>query len=92
MERYIGPNRRSMESYVNPVWKWIAMFAIGALCGGAPNYIQLEISQSKAVTLVDVDREISVQQAAIVQRLDDLKGQVGDLSLQLQRENLKERR
>ena len=81
-----------MEGFVNPVWKWIAMFAVGALCGGAPNYIQLEISQSKAVTLVDVDREISVQQAAIVQRLDDLKGQVGDLSLQLQRENLRERR
>lgn len=81
-----------MEGFVNPVWKWVAMFAMGALLGGAPNYIQLEIAESKGVTLIDVDKEITVQQSAIVQRLDDLKEQVNALALQLQRENLKERR
>lgn len=59
------------------------MVAVGMLIGGAPGYISLLMDQHTAITRVDVDREITVQNAAIVQRMDDLKDQMNDLSGQL---------
>lgn len=66
------------EQQVNAVWKWIAMVTTGILIGGAPGYISLAMDQHTAMTRVDVDREITVQNAVMVQQVQDLKELMND--------------
>lgn len=72
---------------VNAVWKWVAMLAVGIVIGGVPSYITLASAAHNEVSIADVDREITVQNAAIVQKIDDLKDQVSMLSAQIQQMN-----
>ena len=67
------------EERVNPVWKWVAMLAVGILLGGGPAYVSLAIDAHAAITRKDVDTEITNLNAPIVTQLSDLKDQVKDL-------------
>lgn len=67
------------ERRVSELWKYVAVAALGVVMGNAPTFGALLLAQKNSVTIVDVDREITVQNAAIVQKIDDLKEQVADL-------------
>lgn len=56
------------------------MLSIGALLGGLPSYISLEIDAHAAITRKDVDGEITLANAPIVVSLSDLKDEVHGLS------------
>jgi hypothetical protein len=72
-----------VEGYVNPVWKWVAMVAVGIIIGGAPNYAELLINNRAQISIVDVDREITKQQAAQIQAQEDTKAEVDALRVQV---------
>lgn len=76
------------EPPVAGIWKWVAITAVGILLGGAPGYALLVAENHAAMTREDVDKEIDVRNAAIVQQLSDLKASVEDLSGQV-RESLR---
>ena len=67
------------EAYVHPVWRYIAVTTAGIIVGATPGYISLMLDHRTAVSIVDVDHEITIQNAAIVERLAELKEQVAAL-------------
>ena len=67
------------EAYVHPIWRNVALGAAGIVLGALPGYVSLVIDHRTAVTIVDVDHEITIQNAAIVERLLELKEQVAAL-------------
>jgi hypothetical protein len=71
------------EGYVNPVWKWIAMVALGMLIGGAPGYLNLLISEHQQLTRADVDGEVSAKVAPLIQQVSDMKDSLNVMSGQL---------
>ena len=73
----------SIEKGVNPLWKFLAILAIGVIMGGAPNYVELIYSQHTQVTLADVDHEVTAQEAATVQRIADMQKQLDSMSQKL---------
>ena len=68
------------DERVNPLWKWIAMIAVGILLGGAPAYVSLEVDARAQLNRKDVESEINLANGPIIIGLSDLKDQVKDLA------------
>jgi hypothetical protein len=69
-----------VERGVNPIWKTATLILATAIVAGLPSYFSLLWDRHTAVSLVDVDREITIQNAATIQKIDDLAVVVGNLS------------
>lgn len=75
------------ERPVNPVWKWIAMVTMGILIGGAPGYVNLLLHQANQLNLANVDKEITVQNAAQIREITRLEDKVDGLTGEVQELN-----
>lgn len=80
MTKSLTEELHDSDRLVGEIWKWIAMVAVGIILGGAPGYALLAFDAHTSMTRADVDHEIQISNAAIVQNLQDLRDQVQDMS------------
>lgn len=75
--------RIQIDDRVSSLWRTAALMLAAALVAVAPDHFTLLWDHHTELTRVDVDREITLQEAAIVQQLTKLEDKVDDLTTQI---------